>query len=142
MGSIRKNYSKSFPHVQDRFAGEVGKLFDKKHPGRECPNSVFIRVLFCALCHIQSLFAVCRNLQKCPDDRTVAVAILKTLPKYDAFQKRINEVLAEGLPSNLSRGRQSLLFEKSIKWFIIVTINFVKTFFFPEPINDDHIQVR
>ena len=58
MGSIRKNYSKSFPHVQDRFAGEVGKLFDKKHPGRECPNSVFIRVLFCALCHIQSLFAV------------------------------------------------------------------------------------
>ncbi|MCL2117872.1 MAG: hypothetical protein FWH27_05530, partial [Planctomycetaceae bacterium] len=108
MGSIRKNYSKSFPHVQDRFAGEVGKLFDKKHPGRECPNSVFIRVLFCALCHIQSLFAVCRNLQKCPDDRTVAAAILKTLPEYDAFQKKINEVLAEGLPSNLSRGRQRL----------------------------------
>ena len=32
MGSIRKNDSKSFQHVQDRFAGEVGKLFDKEHP--------------------------------------------------------------------------------------------------------------
>ena len=53
MGSIRKNSSKSFQHVQDRFAGEVGKLFDKEHPGRECPNSVFIRVLFCALCHAE-----------------------------------------------------------------------------------------
>ncbi|MCL2119442.1 MAG: hypothetical protein FWH27_13550, partial [Planctomycetaceae bacterium] len=49
MGKLRKNDSKSFPHVQDRFTGEVGKLFDKEHPGRECPNSVFIRVLFCAL---------------------------------------------------------------------------------------------
>jgi hypothetical protein len=54
------------------------------------------------------LFAVCRNLQRCPDDRTVAVAILKTLPEYDKFQKRINEVLAEGLPKNLQRGKQQL----------------------------------
>jgi putative transposase len=108
MGKLRRNYSKSFQHVQDRFIVEAGKLFEKEHQGRECTNAVFIRVLFCALCHIQSLFAVCRNLQKCPDDRTVAVAILKTLPKYDKFQKRINEVLAEGLPKNLQRGKQRL----------------------------------
>ena len=108
MGSIRKNYSKSFQHVQDRFTGDAGKLFEKEHKGRECTNAVFIRVLFCALCHIQSLFAICRNLQRCPDDRTVAAAILKTLPTYTALQQRINEVLAEGLPKNLLRGKQRL----------------------------------
>ena len=64
MGSIRKNDNKSFPHVQDQFIGEVGKLFDAEHPGHKCPNTVFIRVLFCALCHIQSLFVVCRNTMK------------------------------------------------------------------------------
>ena len=53
MGKLRKNSSKSFQHVQDRFIGEVGKLFDEEHHGRECPNSVFIRVLFCALCHAE-----------------------------------------------------------------------------------------
>jgi len=90
MGVVRKNYSRSFQQVQDRFTGEAGKLFATEHPGkgavslrpakgRECTNAVFIRVLFCALCHIQSLFAICRNLQSCPDDRTVATAILKTL---------------------------------------------------------------
>ena len=31
MGSVRKNYSKSFQQVQDRFTGEVGKLFEKEH---------------------------------------------------------------------------------------------------------------
>jgi hypothetical protein len=108
MGKLRRNYSKSFQQVQDRFTGEVGKLFETEHQGRECTNAVFIRVLFCALCHAQSLFAVCRNLQRCPDDRTVAVAILKTLPEYDALQKRINETLAEGLPKNLRRGKQRL----------------------------------
>ena len=61
MNSIRKNYSKSFQQVQDRFTGEVGKLFESEHQGRECKNAVFIRVLFCALCHIQLLFALCRN---------------------------------------------------------------------------------
>ena len=53
MGKLRKDYSKNFQHVQDRFAGEVEKLFDKEHPGRECLNSVFIQVLFCALCHAE-----------------------------------------------------------------------------------------
>jgi putative transposase len=108
MGIVRKNYSRSFQHVQDRFTGEAGKLFETEHHGRECTNAVFIRVLFCALCHIQSLFAICRNLQRCPDDRTVAAAILKTLPTYDALQKKINDVLAEGLPKNLLRGKQRL----------------------------------
>ena len=108
MGSVRKNYSKSFQHVQDRFTGEAGKLFATEHHGRECTNAVFIRVLFCALCHIQSLFAICRNLQSCPDDRTVAAAILKTLPTYTALQKKINDVLAESLPKNLLRGKQRL----------------------------------
>jgi hypothetical protein len=46
MGIVRKNYSGRFQEVQDRFTGEVGKLFEKEHHGRECPNSVFIRVLF------------------------------------------------------------------------------------------------
>jgi len=76
--------------------------------GRECTNAVFIPVLFCALCHIQSLFAIYRNLQRCPDDRTVTVAIMKTLPTYTALQQRINDVLAEGLPKNLLRGKQRL----------------------------------
>ena len=108
MGSVRKNYNKSFQQVQDRFTSEAGKLFETEHHGRECTNAIFIRVLFCALCHIQSLFAVCRNLQRCPDDRTVAAAILKTLPTYTELQKRINETLAEGLPRNLRRGKQRL----------------------------------
>jgi putative transposase len=108
MGRIRKNYGQCFQHVQDRFTGEAGKLFEKEHHGSKCTNAVFIRVLFCALCHIQSLFAICRNLQHCPDDRTVATAILKTLPTYFVLQKRINDVLAEGLPKNLRRGKQRL----------------------------------
>lgn len=108
MGRVRKNYSQCFQQVQDRFSGEAGKLFATEHHGYKCTNAVFIRVLFCALCHIQSLFAICRNLQSCPDDRTVAAAILKTLPTYTELQKRINEVLAEGLPKNLLRGRQRL----------------------------------
>jgi hypothetical protein len=92
MDIVRKNYSRGYQEVQDRFSGEAAKLFEKEHHGRECPNSVFIRVLFCALCHVQSLFAICRNLQRCPDDRTVAAAILKTLPEYNKFQQKINDV--------------------------------------------------
>jgi len=36
------------------------------------------------------------------------VAILKTLPTYTELQKRINDVLAKGLPNNLRRGKQRL----------------------------------
>jgi len=61
MGVARKNYNRSIHQVQDRFITETEKLFHKEHHGQECRNSVFIRVLFCALCHVQSLFAVCRN---------------------------------------------------------------------------------
>jgi hypothetical protein len=75
MGKSGRNDSKSFQHVQDRFPGEVGQLFEKEHHGRACTHAVFIRVLFYALCHIPSLFAICRNLQRCPDDRTVAAVI-------------------------------------------------------------------
>jgi len=106
MGSSRKNYSGNFQHVKDQFQNAAGQLFAKEHHGRECNNAIFVKVLFCALCHIQSLFAVCRNLKYCPDDRTVAVAVLKTLPTYIALQKKNNEVLAQGLPKNLLRKKQ------------------------------------
>jgi len=108
MGSPRKNYSGNFQHVKDQFQNAARRLFAKEHHGRECHNAIFVKVLFCALCHIQSLFAVCRNLKYSPDDRTVAVAILKTLPTYIALQKKINDVLAQGLPKNLLRKKQRL----------------------------------
>ena len=53
MGKLRRNDSKSFQHVQDRFTCEAGKFFDEEHQGCKCPNAVFIRVLFCAFCHVK-----------------------------------------------------------------------------------------
>jgi len=53
-------------------------------------------VLFCALCHIQSLFAICRNLQRCPDDRTVAAAaalFAEPAQAVSAFAKIYEDVL-------------------------------------------------
>jgi len=101
MGSSRKNFNTGYQNVKEDFQHAVGNIFEKQYKGRDCNNSVFIKVLFCALCHIQSLFAVCRNLQNVPDDHTIAVAILKTLPEYNRLQKLINETLAEQLPKNL-----------------------------------------
>lgn len=58
MNIARKNYNRGDLQVQDRFTTEAGKLFHTEHHGRDCTNSVFIRVLFCAPCRVQSLFAV------------------------------------------------------------------------------------
>ena len=103
MGSPRKNFSKGYQTVKNNFQEAVGNLFEKQHNGTKCNNAIFITVLFCALCRIQSLFAACRNLAGSPDDRTVATAILKTLPEYSRLQKLVNETLSEQLPKTLFR---------------------------------------
>jgi len=62
--------------------GNSAIWFEKQYNGTKCDNAIFIAVLFCALRRIQSLSAACRNLNGSTDDRTVATAILKTLPEY------------------------------------------------------------
>ena len=101
MGSSRKNFSQGFQIVKDNFQKSAANLFVKQYDGTKCSNAIFITVLFCALCRIQSLFAACRNLAGSPDDCTVATAILKTLPEYARLQKLVNQTLAEQLPKNI-----------------------------------------
>ena len=48
--------------------------------------------------HPIPLLAACRNLAGSPDDRTVATAILKTLPEYPRLQKLVNQSLIQKLP--------------------------------------------
>ena len=103
MRSSRKNFSKGYQIVKNDFQHSVAGLFEKQYHGTKCNNRIFIIVLFCALCRIQSLFAACRNLAGSPDDNTVAAAILKTLPEYQKLQRLVNETLAEQLPKNLFR---------------------------------------
>jgi len=103
MSSSRKNFSQGYKIVKEDFQHSVSNLFEKQYHGSKCNNRIFINVLFCALCRIQSIFAACRNLAGSPDDRTVAVAILKTLPEYQRLQKLVNQTLAEQLPKNLFR---------------------------------------
>jgi hypothetical protein len=86
MSSSRKNFSQRYKIVKEDFQNSVANLFEKQHYGSKCNNPIFINVLFCALCRIQSIFAACRNLVGSPDDRTVATAILKTLPEYTRLQ--------------------------------------------------------
>ena len=54
MSSSRKNFNTGYKNVKDDFQFAVGKIFEKQYKGRDCNNSVFIKVLFCALCHVQS----------------------------------------------------------------------------------------
>ena len=98
MRSSRENSNKGDPIVKNDFQHFVAGLFEKQYHGTKCNNRIFIIVLFCALCRIQSLFAACRNLAGSPDDHTVSAAILKTLPEYQTLQKLVNEPLAEQLP--------------------------------------------
>ena len=108
MSSSRKNFTKGYQIVKADFQHSVAHLFEKQYHGSKCNNSIFINVLFCALCRIQSLFAACRNLAGSPDDRTVATAILKTLPEYQRLQKLVNQTLAEQLPKNLYKTSKRL----------------------------------
>jgi len=101
MSPSRKNFSQGYKIVKEDFQHSVEKLFEKQYHGSKCNNRIFINVLFCALCRIQSIFAACRNLAGSPDDRTIAAAILKTLPEYNRLQKLVNQTLAEQLPKNL-----------------------------------------
>jgi len=103
MNSSRKNFSKGYQIVKSDFQNFVANLFEKQYHGSKCNNKIFINILFCALCRIQSIFAACRNLNGSPDDRTVATAILKTLPDYQRLQKLVNQTLAEQLPKNIFR---------------------------------------
>jgi len=103
MSSSRKNFTKGYQIVKADFQKSVANLFEKQYHGSKCNNPLFINVLFCALCRVQSIFAACRNLAGSPDDRTVAAAILKTLPEYDRLQKLVNQTLAEQLPKNLCK---------------------------------------
>jgi hypothetical protein len=68
MGSTRKNFSQGYQIVKDNFQKSAANLFVKQYDGTKCSNAIFITVLFCALCRIQSLFAACRNLAGSPDD--------------------------------------------------------------------------
>ena len=108
MSSSRKNFTKGYQIVKDDFQHSIGNLFEKQYNGTKCNNRIFINVLFCALCRIQSLFAACRNLPFAPDDNTIAAAILKTLPEYTRLQKLINETLAGQLPKNLFKNAKRL----------------------------------
>ena len=103
MRSSRKNFNQGYKIVKEDFQNSVAGLFEKQYHGSKCNNKIFINVLFCALCRIQSIFAACRNLAGSPDDRTVAAAILKTLPEYSRLQKLVNQTLADQLPKNLCK---------------------------------------
>ena len=70
MNSSRKNFSKGYQIVKSDFQNFVANLFEKQYHGSKCNNKIFINILFCALCHVQSIFAACRNLNGSPDDRT------------------------------------------------------------------------
>ncbi len=108
MSSSRKHFTKGYRSVKDDFQHSIHHLFEKQYHGTKCNNRIFINVLFCALCRVQSLFAVCRNLAAAPDDNTVAAAILKTLPEYTRLQKLINETLAGQLPKGLFKNPKRL----------------------------------
>jgi putative transposase len=85
MSSSRKDFSQGYKIVKEDFQHSVSNLFEKQYHGSKCNNPIFINVLFCALCRIQSIFA----------------AILKTLPEYQRLQKLVNQTIAEQLPKNL-----------------------------------------
>jgi len=103
MGSPKRNFNTGYQIVKQNFQDSVAGLFETHHNGTACNNAIFINILFCALCRIQSLFAACRNLNGAPDDRTVAGAILKTLPEYHRLQQLVNQTLAGQLPKCLFR---------------------------------------
>ena len=89
MGSSREDFSQGYQIVKDNFQKSAANLFVRQYDGTKCSNAIFITVLFCVLCRIQSLFAACRNLDGSPDECTVATAILKTLPEYSRLQKLV-----------------------------------------------------
>ena len=103
MVTTRINFNKGYQAVKNNFQEAVGNLFEKQYNGTKCNNGIFITVLFCALCRIPSLFAACRNLAGSPDDRTVATAILKTLPEYSRLQKLVNQTLSAFLTAKFAK---------------------------------------
>jgi len=52
--SSKKNSNKGYPIVKNDFQHSVAGLFEKQYHGTKCNNRIFIIVLFCALCRIQS----------------------------------------------------------------------------------------
>ena len=67
MGSSRRNFNTGYQIVKQNFQTSVADLFEKQYHGTLCNNAIFINVLFCALCRIQSLFAACQNLNGSPE---------------------------------------------------------------------------
>jgi hypothetical protein len=98
MRPTRNNYQQSAQKVKSNFSLCVQKLFTAELRGYKITNNVVINILVAALCCCESLFAVCRSLDDCPTDKTIADNLIKLLPPYQKQQQQINTTLAEQLP--------------------------------------------
>jgi hypothetical protein len=95
MRLTHKNCQQSAQKIKSNFALCVQKLFTAELRGYKINNNVVIKVLISALCYCESLFAVCRSLDDCPTDKTIADNLL---PPYQQLQQHINTSLTEQLP--------------------------------------------
>jgi len=66
MSPSRKNFTKGQQIVKGDFQNSVANLFEKQYHGSKCNNPIFINILFCALCRIQSIF------RRVPQPRRIA----------------------------------------------------------------------
>jgi hypothetical protein len=98
MRPTRNNYQQSTQKVKSNFSLCVQKLFTAELHGYKINNNVVIKVLISALCYCESLFAVCRSLDDCPTDKTIADNLIKLLPPYLMLQQQINTPLTEQPP--------------------------------------------
>ena len=96
---VRHEIIISNPHKKSRATLPlcVQKLFTAELRGYKINNNVIINILISALCYCESLFAVCRSLDDCPTDKTIADNLIKLLPSYQKLQQEINTILAEQL---------------------------------------------
>jgi hypothetical protein len=102
-------------HVQRHAAALLRTALRLKDFGTRCPVATLLAVAFAACCRLGSLFAAARRLAGAPSHETVRQALLHNLPDLDRLERRLNGALAADLPRGLTRRRQRLAIDLTLR---------------------------
>src|SRR5450432_3884763 len=103
-----RQYTLTPRHVHGRASHLIQKHVRLRDHGPKTRACVLWTVLFYAASRITSLAAACAALRDAPSDTAAHDALLATLPKSAALQRRLNRALQGDLPHALRRRRQPL----------------------------------
>jgi putative transposase len=106
MAMRQTQYTLTPRHVHAHATYLIQKHVQLRDHGPKCRAWMLWTVLFYAASRLTSLAAACATLRDAPSDTAAHDALLATLPKSAALQRRLNRALQGDLPHALRRRRQ------------------------------------